>query len=111
MAITVVKDQGPVCMIGVKMATYNLALDNSWLAAGEAIDLTGEFTYVLNATIGAVDAIADAAVKFELIFDSDAVITSSNVLVGAYVTSTDTAVADAVDLSSIGELRLTVWGK
>lgn len=111
MAITVTSIVGPESIApGIKMAIYSLALDNSWLAAGEAIDLTTDFDYIYAGSVQQADAIADLAYKFDLVCDYAAAITSSNVKISAYVTSTDTAVADAVDLSAVGKLTLVVFG-
>jgi hypothetical protein len=112
MAITVTTVVKPaIACAGIKMAIYSLALDNSWLAAGEAIDLTADFDYIYAASVQQADAIADLAYKFDVVCDYAAAVTSSNVLVSAYVTSTDTAVADTVDLSAVGKLTLVVFGK
>jgi hypothetical protein len=111
MAITATQIVGPesICP-GLKVAVYSLALDSSWLAAGEAIDLTTDFDYIYAASVQMADAIADLAYKFDLVCDYAAAITSSNVKLAAYVTSTDTAVANAVDLSAVGKLTLIVFG-
>jgi hypothetical protein len=114
MAITVTTVVKPaIACAGIKMAIYSLALDNSWLAAGEAIDLTADFDYIYAASVQQADAIADLAYKFDVVCDYAAAVTSSNVLVSAYVTSTDTAVADydlaglLMDDDSLGSNPLT----
>ena len=110
---------GPACTApgkAGKKAVYKAVLGaDNWLAAGVALDFTGEFSYITNANCSLVDTAADASYKFDIVCAPATAITSSNVkLVGNY--STDAAgaftpIPDATDLSAIGTLMITVEGK
>jgi hypothetical protein len=102
-------------------ATYNLALDNSFDATGESVDVTGEFQTVRAAWIGGVDTLADGAYLYQTLVPSDdsAALTADSVKVLAFqVPSLDGNAAsaqplahcDTVDLSAVGTLRLIVRG-
>lgn len=115
MAASVTKIAGPGIVGGVgALMLFEVGLDTSFAAGGEAIDLTDYFKYIKSAKVGAVEANADDAYKFGVVVpDPATAVTSSNVLITAYqsnntVESFDEA--NTVDLSSVGELRLEVWG-
>lgn len=116
MAITATKiSSGKVDGLG-HIATYRLLLDDSWLAVGEAVDLTGDFTEIHAAFCSSATVVGNHAYKFDVVHPAaGTAIAAGTVLVSAYY-STDaagafTAVPDATDLSAVVELRLTVIGK
>lgn len=116
MPATITKISGPAAVSGLgHMAVYKVLLDNSFAAGGEAIDLTADFSYIDNADAEAVDANADHGYSFGVIIPSDGTaVSSSNVLISAYQSDTLEGALDeanAVDLSGVGELRVTVIGK
>lgn len=119
MAATVTKLSGPVCIPGGTGVRYDFSIlmDSSYPAGGEAIDLTDYLSYINSATVNSVDAVADALYKFDVVIPANGTaITSTNVVVHAAWTGTgDGAVFDQVtattDLSSVGELTITVVGK
>jgi len=118
MAATVTKLSGPTVRDGGVGVEYNFSIlmDDSYVAGGEPIDLTDYFSYVHFATVNSVDAVADAGYKFQVLIPSaGTAITDSNVLVAAHYSGTADAVLNPVaattDLSSVGELTITVVGK
>ena len=122
MAVVATKIAGVSC-IGKDyfMATYKVLMDSSFLATGEVVDLTDDFSEIYDGSVGAVDAIADAAYIYRLVVPSHGTaIASTTVKLSAHYSPSKTgateaaeafAVADGVDLSTVGELRFTVWGK
>lgn len=120
MAATVTKIAGPV-FVGpkVKMAVYQVALDNSYPSGGEAIDLTADFDYLFAGVCGGNDTAADNLYKFDLLLPAAATaITSSNVLIQATWDPADAGAAEdfvevtaTTDLSAVGQLSVIVWGR
>jgi hypothetical protein len=116
MAATITKLRGPDVNGGAFEAIYEVQLDTSHAANGEAIDLTDDFSYLYSASCEAVEAVTDAAYQFTVKIPGNGVaVTSSNVLILAHQVATGDGVAfdeaNAVDLSAVGELRLIVKGK
>ena len=112
---TVTKLRGPGIIggLGAEMI-FEVLLDTSMEATGEPIDLTSYFKYIYSADCQAVEATADAAYQFTVVIpDSATAVTSTNIVIMAHQ-SNNTAqafdVANAVDLSGVGELRLIVVG-
>jgi len=115
MAATATKLRGPDVAGGCFEAIYEVQLDTSHAANGEAIDLTDDFSYIYSASCEAVEAVADAGYQFTVKIPGNGVaVASDNVLILAHQ-SNNTAQAfdeaDTVDLSGVGELRLVVKGK
>lgn len=115
MAIEISKKRGSGVIQGVGYSqTYDLTLDDSWLAAGEAIDLTDDFHEIDSILIGG--QVAGIGVNFQVVIPAYGVtVTASNVKLLAYY-STDaaglmTAVPDTTDLSGCNPLTITVIGK
>lgn len=115
MAITVTAKSGMAILQNIgAMKIYDLTLDASWLEAGEAIDLTDDFSTIIDIKIGGQVAGIGANFQIKQPEDGEAV-TASNVVLMAYY-STDaaglhTAVPDTTDLSGINPLTITVIGK
>lgn len=115
MAITMVKKSGPSVVPGIgHMAIYKLTPDASWLAAGEAIDLTDDFSEVHAALIGGCTVIN--GYKMDVIVPEDGTdIGAATVLVTAHRSAGSAAamaaVPDTTDLSGLVEIRLVVYGK
>ena len=115
MALSVTKLVGPYVNGGVHEAIFNVTPDDSWLAAGEALDLTDYFSEIYAIEVGGSKVIAGYKVGF-IIPDSGTDISSSNVLMTAHY-STDaagamTAVPNATDLSTVlANTRVVVKGK
>lgn len=117
---TLVDGPGVVPGLGL-IAVYRVALDSSFLATGEPIDLTGVFSSVEGATIAGVDAIADALYSYGVVLPAVGTdITSTTVLISAIESPAKTGATEAAeafaavsstDLSSVGQLRLIVVGK
>lgn len=118
MAATLTKTGGPSAIgAGFKMATYTVALDSSYPTGGEAIDLTGEFTYVLAVICGGNDTAADNGYTFRALHPgATTAVTSSNVLIQAHwdgdpaADTTNPEVANTTDLSAVGALQILVIG-
>lgn len=119
MAATVTKTAGPTAIgAGLKMATYSVLLDSSYPAStGEAIDISGEFTYVHYASCGANDTLADNLKKYDIIHPgAGTAVTSSNVLITVNWSADGTDGEDFVtftnggSLASVGELQVLVIG-
>lgn len=104
---------GTVTRLG-EMRVYKITPDNSWLAAGENLDLTDDFSEIYAAWFGGCTVIN--GYKIDVIIPADGTdIAATTVKVTAHY-STDaagamTAVPDTTDLSSLAELRLVVLGK
>jgi hypothetical protein len=115
MAITVSKTSGQGILPGVgALQQFKCTLDNSWLAAGENVDLTSYFTHIYSIQTGGSTAISGYKLDFILPAQGTA-ITASNVKMTAHY-STDaagamTAVPDATDISTIGPVQIVVIGK
>ena len=122
MAVTVTKVSGPYYVQGKGTGyTLSLALDTSFAASGEPIDISSYLGYLYNADVQGVDAIADATYLFTVVGPGRAVaVTSSNVLLEAVQSPAKTgaseaaeafASADTADLSDVGALLVEIWGK
>lgn len=119
MAATVTTVSGPnVLAPKLKCAVYQIAMDSSYPADGEAIDLSADFTYVYAASIGGNDTTADNGYKFDAILPSPTTaVTASNVLITAFWDPADGGAAEVLaevtateDLESVGQLSLVVFG-
>ena len=119
MAVTLTKTAGPsVLGPGIKMATYELEFDNSYPTGGEAIDLTGEFTYVYAVLCGGNDTAADNQKKYSAIHPGySTAVTSSNVKIQVHWDPADGGAAEDFaeftntgDLSAVGALQIVVIG-
>ena len=124
MSVTATLMDGPGVVDGLGVVTtWKVLMDTSFLTAGEPIDFTDYYSEISCAIISGVDAVADAQYSYQVVLPSDGTaITSSNVLISAYESPAKTGTGDFVveafssvatgtDLSSIGELRITVIGK
>lgn len=116
MAATATKIAGPSVQSAMgTTVTFSILLDSSYATGGEPIDLTSYFGYIHSATIGSTDAAADQVYKFGVVIPAaDVAVSATNVLITAHHSSGADAVmnpADAEDLSTVGELTLTVLGK
>lgn len=115
MSVTITKVSGPSISPKGFEFVFSLLLDSSHAAGGEELDLTSYLSTLVGAHIGGVDAIADAVWTYEVAGPGrTTALTSSNVLLTAHHGSGADAVnnpADAEDLSGVGALIITVWGK
>lgn len=116
MAATVTKIAGPTPVPGKGVEySFSILMDSSYAVGGEPIDLTAYLSYMYGCTIDGTDAIADLVRNFEMAGPGRAVaLTASNVLVTAHHGSGADAVnnpSDAEDLSGVGALIITAWGK
>jgi hypothetical protein len=117
---TVIAKQ-PVCP-GLSMAVYSLALDNNYVTGGYALDLS-DFSKVYGITAGGNDTLADNGYSFAGIGAYGTAPTSSNKKLSVFMNynpggagSADRVHIEAVaagvkDLSAIGQLIVTVFGK
>ncbi len=101
---------------GLKMAIYTFVGGaTGWLAAGNAIDMTGEFSEIVAAWTAGVNAVADDVYKFTAVFPKATTVTSSNVLMSIYYSNGSggamTVVPDATDISAVGQVQVVVIGK
>jgi hypothetical protein len=114
---------GPTSPGGWHEAIYTAVLettksDGSLEVSG---DLLLDFDYLYDLKVGANDTIADNSFKIDAKLPAhDVAITDSNVLLTAhYIPQLDgnaaaaqaLAICNAVDLSSVGDLRLHAWGR
>lgn len=116
MAVTVTKLSGPTVKDGGVGVEYNfsLLLDSAHASGGEEIDLTSYFSYIHTAVIGSTDAAADQVYKFGVVIPSaGTAVASDNVLITAHYSNADEGAMVEVtgDLSTVGELTLSVTGK
>lgn len=122
MSVTLTKIAGPTAVPGKGVEySFSALMDTSYASGGEPIDLTDYLSYFYGGTVDGVDAIADSVYLYSLVGPGRAVaVTSSNVLISAKqspahtaATTAALALADAasVDLSGVGALIITVWGK
>lgn len=94
---------------------YSITPDNSWLAAGEVLDLSADFSEIYWASFGGSKAIN--GYKMELIIPDDGTdVSASNVKVTAHRSAGSAAamaaVPDTTDLSTTNaNMRLLVCGK
>jgi hypothetical protein len=115
MAATLTKTAGPEGLaLGMKIATYSVLLDTTHLTAGEAIDISADFSRVHFALCGANDTLADHGYKFDIIHPGAGTdVTSTNVLVSAFWSNNTAQVfanAGGEDLSGVGELQVLIIG-
>lgn len=115
MAVTLSKKSGPgvVGSLG-HAAVFMITPDASWLAAGEAIDLTDYFSEIHWAGFGGCTVINGQ--KMDVIIPADGNdIAAGTVLITAHrsagAAAAMAAVPDATNLSTLAELRLLVIGK
>lgn len=115
MSITVSKKSGPgvIGSLG-HAAVFMLTPDNSWLAAGEVIDLTAYFSEIHWASVASCTAIS--GYKLDVIIPADGNdIASNTVKITAHRSAGSAAamaaVPDTTDISALAELRLLVIGK
>jgi hypothetical protein len=102
------------------LSVYRVALDSEFLATGEPIDLTGVYSAVDSASIGGVNAIADALYLYNVVLpDVGTDIAAGTVKISATESPGKTGATEAAeafaavsstDLSSVGQLRLFVIG-
>ncbi len=116
MAATCTLTAGPTAIgAGLKMATYSVLLDTATASGGEAIDISGEFTYMHFGVCGANDTAADNYVgKLDLIHPgAGTAVSSSNVLVTACESSdTNEPFTEFTgNLATVGELQVMIIGK
>lgn len=115
-AITSTKLAGPHCIgPNFKVAVYKLALPSVWTAAGIALDLSADFDYVTSYIFGASGAAADHEYFYNLIGTyTSAGVAASGLTVVAHWSAASATVFDDVnnstDLSTVGDLYLTVFG-
>jgi hypothetical protein len=122
MACTATLIDGPGVVGGLGLiSTWKVLMDSSSLVTGEPIDLTSIYSSVSAASIAGSDAAGDNVYQYNVVLPSDGTdITSTTVLItvaqtdahdGTSTAATAFAAANAVDLSTVGELRLIVIGK
>jgi hypothetical protein len=115
MAISAAKKGGQGILGGYgAIQDYDLTLDDSWLAAGKAVDLSDDFATIDSIQVSGV--VAGIGVNFMAQIPASGVaVTSSNVLIMAYwstdATGAMTAVPDTTDLQACNPLTITVKGK
>lgn len=80
---------------GIKRITYQITLDNSWLAAGEPLDFTADFTYINSAVIGDRDEAKGIYFYVKKPVYTTA-ITNANVLLMAYYSADGTDGEDLI---------------
>lgn len=108
--------EGPIAMgPKVKMAVYTFVGGaTGWLAAGNAIDMSGEFTQIYAAYPCGVDTVADHGYKWGVVFPLATTITSSNVLFTGHFSKgaegVMTVLADATDVSAVASVQIMVFG-
>lgn len=121
MTATATIKAGPGVVPGLGLiAIYEVALDNSFLATGEPIDLTGQFSEVFSASIEGADALADHGYKFDVVLPAfGTAISDANVLVTGHWAPAQDGDAevhlpfehmDTDDMSGVTSLRLVVIG-
>jgi len=116
MAATITKIAGPTVVPGKGIEySFSVLLDTAFATGGEPINLTSYLKYFYGGTADGVDAIADATWTYQLVgAGRTTAVTSTNVVIVAHHGSGADAVnnpADAEDLSGVGALIITVWGK
>ncbi len=116
MAATLTKVAGPHIKSGIGVEyVFSLLLDTSHAAGGEPIDLTDYLSTLTEGNCSSVDSAADALYTYTVAGPGvGTTLTSSNVLIVAAQSDTLEGALDeanAIDLSGVGELMLTVVGK
>ena len=110
MAVTLTKLSTRYPGGNVKQITYKAALDNSWLAAGEPLDMTSDFTYLTAAKV--CDSVEGLGVMFHVKKPvSSTAITNSNVLLMAHWSADGTdgeALIAPADATNLGVSYLTI---
>lgn len=102
----------------LKVAVYQVALDNSYPTGGEAVDLTADFDFIYSATPGGNDTAADNNYLYQCLIPAPGTaVTSTNVLIQAIWDPADAGAAEdfvevtnTTDLSAVGQLTLVVIG-
>jgi hypothetical protein len=122
MTVTLTHVAGPHIKPGIGVEeVFSALLDDSSLVTGEPIDVTAYFDYILSARCESVNALADAAYKYDMIIPAQGVaVTDANVLIGIHLSPAKTGdvevaepfdAADGANLSTVGELMITIVGK
>ena len=118
---TLIAGPGVIDGLGI-VTTWKVLLDTSFLAAGEPVDMTDYYSSISAVVVGGSDAIADNLYHYSSVLPTDGTdISSTTVLIsatespakvgsGAEAAEAFAAVGSS-DLSTVGELRLTVVGK
>ena len=116
MALGVTLIAGPSAIgPGMKQAIYTGAMTGTYSTGGEAIDLTGEFTYVYAITFAGNDTSADNAYVFNALLPAaGTACTSSNTLIQVFLGGTTDAILEeegnATNLTAIGDMKIVVFG-
>ena len=116
MTITVTKIAGPWVEPGKGVGIeISILCDTVHATGGENVDLTSYLSYLYGASPQGHNAIADATRRFELVGPGyDTALTSTNVKLVVHHSSGADAVdnpADGEDLSTVGEIKFSCWGK
>jgi hypothetical protein len=97
-----------------KIASYTVVW-GAYQTNGCALDLTTDFEYIYGIVVGSVDAKADGGYQCTPVFAYGTAITSSNVVLAMHWSAGSAAelaeITDATNLSSIGEMKITVFGR
>ena len=113
---TIVK---PAALVpGLKIAVYQIELDTSFPAGGEAIDLTADFDYIYAMIPGGNDTVTDNGYMWGSIIPTPTTaVATANVLVDCHWAAGLTTAAHVFapftttgNLSAIGQLTLVVIG-
>ena len=116
MALTQTLVAGPTAIgPGMKLAVYQVAFDSSYPTGGEAVDLTGEFTYAYGMWFAGNDTSADNTFVFNALLPSaTTAVTTSNTLMQVWLGGTTDAVLEeegnTTDLSAIGQCTIIALG-
>jgi hypothetical protein len=117
MTVTMTLISGPTVIPGKGVEyTWSCLLDDSFAAGGEPLaDVYNKLGYVYGGRVEGADAIADCTWRYDVVGPGRAVAASAaNILLVAHHSSGADAVdnpADAENLSTVGALIVTVWGK
>ena len=108
--LTLVK--GPSSLgAGIKMAVYTVAFDSSYPTGGELPDFSSEFNTIDAVIQAGNDTSADNAWELRCILPAiGTAVTSTNIALQMWVSSTGVEVADEADLSAIGQMSIVVTG-
>lgn len=118
MAVTLTKLKGPWPNGPILEALYSLAWDNSYPTGGEAIDISGDFTYCYGVVPAGNDTLADNGYLFQCVHPGvSTAVTSTNVKISVWWSAdgTDGEVfvefTNTGDLSAVGATLLWVRGR